>query len=96
MAQIEFVVPEAVINYFTNPRLGTGDTTGLTAVGSALASLLTRARWGVHSVRVTTNNAAVNEGVYATVTFGGGGATAGAWAESVYVRGTGTVRARSR
>ncbi len=94
MAQIEFVVPEAVTNFFTNPRLGTGDTTGLTAVGSALASLLTRARWGVYSVRVTTNNAAANEGVYATVAFAGPGAAAGAWSGSVYVRGAGTVRVR--
>jgi hypothetical protein len=89
MARIEFVVPEAVTNYFTNPRLGTGDTTGLTAVGSVLTSLLTRARWGVYSVRVVTNNAAVNEGVYATITFAAPGADAGAWAGSVYLRGEG-------
>ena len=95
MSQIEFVVPEAVINYFTNPRLGTGDTTGLTLVGSAISSVLTRARWGIYSVLVNTNGAAINEGVYATTTFLAPG-TGGTWAGSVYVRGAVTVRLRLR
>ncbi len=95
MAQIEFVVPEAVTNYFTNPRFGDGATTGLTLVGSAISSILTRARWGVYSVQVVTNGAAVNEGCYATVTFGAPG-TSGNWAGSVYLRGAGTVRIRLR
>lgn len=94
MAQIEFVVPEAVTNYFTNPRFGDGATTGLTAVGSALTSLLTRARWGVYSVRVVTNGAAANEGCYGTVTFAAPGTTDETWAGSVYIRGAGTVRVR--
>ena len=93
MAQIEFVVPEAVTNFFTNPRVGDG-VTGFTAVGSVRAAVLDRARWGNDSITVITFGAAVNEGVYATVVFGGGGAAAGAWSGSVYVRGAGTVRVR--
>ncbi len=93
MAQIEFVVPEAITNYFENPRVGDG-TTGFTAVGSARSEVFTRARWGKSSIQVVTNGAAINEGVYATTTFAAPGAAVGAWADSIYLRGAGTVRVR--
>lgn len=91
-ARLRFLVPEATINYVTNPSLRF-DTTGWTGVGVTETRTLDEARFGVASLKVVTDGLANREGVYFRVSELDG--VNDFVSESVYVRGTGTVRLRA-
>lgn len=91
MATLRILVPEATTNHIKNPQFRY-DTTGWNAVGSTLTRILTRARFGVAALQVVTNGSAVNEGAYYRVKTLQG--ISDQVTNSIYVRGTGTVRVR--
>jgi hypothetical protein len=82
--------PEDGTNLVTNPRLA-DNATGYLDNGATILRSLSRARWGRASLEVVTDGVGLQEGAYFRLdpqtqnTFYGG---------SVYVRGTGIVRAR--
>jgi hypothetical protein len=82
--------PEDRTNLVTNPRLA-DNATGYLDNGATILRSLSRARWGRASLEVVTDGVGLQEGAYFRLdpqtqnTFYGG---------SVYVRGTGIVRAR--
>jgi len=91
-ARLRFLVPEATINYVTNPSFRY-DTTGWTSVGATETRTLDEARFGVASLKVVTDGVANREGVYFRVSELDG--VNDFISVSVYVRGTGTVRLRA-
>lgn len=102
-AQFQIIKPEATINlitspsvegdviYFPIPPYGAGSVLGWEAVGSTLAQVIEPARFGTASLEVVTNGAAAGEGTYFRVD---PNTLDTNYTGSVYVRGTGRVRAR--
>jgi len=91
MVKFKILVPEATVNYITNPSLRY-DTTGWNAQGSAISRVLTRARFGIASLQVVSNGAALHEGASFRVS-----SLTGVNEQitvSAYVRGEGVVRIR--
>src|SRR5512138_3332926 len=91
MMTLRILTPEGTTNYIQNPS-ARYDTTGWVAGGSTLTRSLDQARFGVASLKVVTNGAALYEGIYYRVS-----ALAGfsdPITGSVYIRGTGRVRVR--
>jgi hypothetical protein len=91
MVNFAVLVPEATVNYVTNPALRY-DTTDWNAQGATLTRVLTRARFGIASLRVVTNGSALYEGAYFRVSALSG--VSEPITVSAYVRGTGRVRIR--
>lgn len=91
MMSLKLLVPDATVNYITNPQLRY-DTTGWNAQGSSISRVLTRARFGIASLEVTTNGAALNEGAFFRVSSLTG--VSEPITVSAYVRGSGKVRIR--
>ncbi len=91
MASLKVLIPEATINYVTNPSLRY-DTTGWNAQGSTITRVLDYARFGIASLKVLTAGSAVREGTYFRVSSLAG--VSEAITISVYVRGTGEIRIR--
>lgn len=91
MASLKILVPDATTNYVKNPSFRY-DTGGYTAVGSTLTRVLTRARFGIASMKVVTNGAAIGEGFHYRLTWLTG--IQSPITASVYLRGTGKVRLR--
>lgn len=88
---LKICVPEATTNYILNPAIRY-DTAGWNAVGSAISRTLDYARFGVASLKVVTNGAAIYEGTYYRVSSLSG--ISDPITVSVYVRGAGMVRIR--
>lgn len=63
MINLRILVPEATVNYITNPQFRYS-TTGWTTVGATLTRSLDFARFGIASGKVVTSGAALQEGVY--------------------------------
>ena len=91
MATLKILVPDGTTNYVYNPSLR-HDTIGWTAAGATLTRVLTRARFGIASLRVVTNGSALNEGAFFRVSNLTN--VSEPITVSAYVRGTGTVRIR--
>src|SRR5574342_954277 len=91
MVRFSALIPEATVNYVTNPSLRY-DTTGWNASGSTLTRVLTRARFGIASLQVVTAGSALREGAFfrvSVLTNVNEPITI-----SAYVRGAGRVRIR--
>lgn len=88
---LRILVPDATSNYVLNPQLRY-DTTGWTASGSSISRVLTRARFGVSSLKVVTSGSVLNEGVFFRASNLSG--ISDVLTASVYVRGSGKVRLR--
>lgn len=88
--KIRIYEPEAGTNLVTNPRLA-DNADGYLDNGATILRTLDRARWGRSSLEIVTDGVGLQEGAYFRLdpqtqnTF---------YAGSVYVRGTGIVRAR--
>lgn len=91
MLRFSALVPDATVNYVTNPALRY-DTTGWNAQGSAITRSLEQARFGIASLKVVTNGAATREGTFFRVSSLSN--ISEAITVSVYARGAGKVRAR--
>jgi len=91
MATIRILIPDATVNYIKNPALRY-DTTGWNAAGSAISRSLSYARFGIASLAITTNGAAVYEGAYYRVNDLSG--ISEPITASIYMRGSGKVRLR--
>lgn len=91
MFKLSILVPDATVNYIKNPSLRY-DTTDWNASGATLTRTLDAARFGVSSLKVVTNGAALNEGAYYRVNALVG--ISSPITSSIYVRGTGIVRLR--
>lgn len=91
MVELKILIPEATVNYITNPSLRY-DTTGWNAQGSSISRVLTRARFGISGLQVATNGAVVHEGASFRVSSLTG--FTGQITVSAYVRGDGQVRIR--
>ena len=93
MINLKILVPDSTTNYVTNPNFR-NNTTGWTTAGATLTRVLTKARFSIASGQVVTNGSVVNEGVYVRLT-----SLAGVnqpCTGSIYVLGSGKVRARLR
>lgn len=91
MINLRVLVPEATINYVTNPAFRY-NTDGWNVQGAALTRSLDFARFGIASGKVVTSGLAQHEGTYFRVS-----ALAGISENvtvSIYLRGTGKVRLR--
>lgn len=91
MLKLSLVVPDATVNYIENPNCRY-DTTGYNAAGATLTRSLDYARFGIASCRVVTGGTILREGMYYRVNALSG--LSGPLTASVYVSGTGIVRAR--
>lgn len=91
MVSLKILIPEATTNHITNPNIRY-DTTGWNAQGSTISRTLVQARFGVASLSVVTNGAALREGAYFRVSSLSG--ISNPITVSAYVRGTGKVRIR--
>ncbi|RPJ29150.1 MAG: hypothetical protein EHM33_01910 [Chloroflexi bacterium] len=91
MANLKILSPEGTTNYIKNPS-ARYDTTGWVANGSTLTRSLDFARFGIASLKVVTNGAALGEGISYRVTALAG--ISDPITVSVYVIGTGEVRIR--
>lgn len=91
MASLRILAPEGTTNYIENPAFRY-DTTGWTAVGSAISRTLDEARFNVASLKVATTGSALYEGAYYRVSKLAG--ISEAMTGSAYVRGSGRVRIR--
>lgn len=91
MPTLRALIPDATINYIKNPALRY-DTTDWNAQGSTISRVLTRARFGIASLKVVTTGSAVREGVYFRVSALSG--ISEPITVSAYVRGDGKVRIR--
>lgn len=88
---LKVLVPEATTNYIKNPSFRY-DTTDWNAVGSSCSRVLDHALYGIASMKIVTNGAALREGAYYRV-----GALIGVSEPitvSIYARGRGTVQLR--
>lgn len=92
MSEIQIFEPEATTNLVTNPRLA-DNANGYTASGSTISRTLQRARFGRASLQVVADGVVLNEGAFFLVN---PGTSLQSYAGSVYVRGSGIVRARLR
>lgn len=93
MINLKILVPDSTTNYVTNPNFR-NNTTGWTTAGATLTRVLTKSRFSIASGQVVTNGSVVNEGVYVRLT-----SLAGVnqpCTGSIYVLGSGKVRARLR
>lgn len=88
---LRVLVPEGTTNYITNPSIRYV-TTGWNAVGSSISRSLTKARFGIASLRVVTNGSAWYEGAFFRVSSLTG--VSDPITVSAYVLGTGRVRIR--
>ena len=91
MPTMRLLLPEGTTNYIKNPS-ARYDTTGWAADGSTITRTLDYARFGVSSLKIVTNGAALHEGAYYRVSALEN--ISEAIAVSIYVRGTGAVRLR--
>jgi len=91
MASLKVLTPDATKNYITNPQLRY-DASGWTAEGATITRVQTYARFGIASLQVVTNGAALREGAFFRVSSLSG--VSSSITVSVYVRGTGKVRLR--
>lgn len=91
MLKFSALIPDAVVNYITNPSLRY-DTTGWNAQGSTITRSLEQARFGIASLKVATNGSATREGAFFRVSVLAG--ISENITVSAYVRGTGKVRIR--
>lgn len=91
MTTLRILSPEATTNYIENPSFRY-DTVGWTAVGSSIERVLTYARFGISSLKISTNGAALYEGVYYRVNDLAG--ISDVITVSAYVRGKGEIRIR--
>ena len=91
MANIRILLPEETVNYVQNPSLRV-ETTGYTAVSSTITRDLTRARFGISSLKVVTSGLVNREGFFYRVSDLAG--ISDVITISVYVRGAGRVRTR--
>jgi hypothetical protein len=91
-ATLKILVPEATVNYILNPSFRYNADSPWTAVGSTISRTLDQALYGIASLKVITNGAALREGVYYRVN------SLAAISEpitvSAYVRGRGKVHIR--
>lgn len=91
MVNFSILVPDATVNYIENPNCRY-DTTGYNAAGATLTRSLDYARFGIASCQVVTAGSALREGMFYRVNSLQG--LSGPLTVSVYVIGTGSVRAR--
>lgn len=91
MTSLRVLIPDSTSNYVLNPQLRY-DTTGWAVSGSTITRVLTRARFGVASLRVVTTGSALREGAFYRVKNLSG--ISDSITASVYVRGAGKVRIR--
>ena len=92
MSRIQIFEPEGTTNLVTNPRLA-DNANSFTASGSTISRTLSRARFGRAALQAVTDGAILNEGAFFRVN---PATSQQSYAGSVYVRGSGTVRARLR
>lgn len=88
---LRVLVPDATVNYITNPSLRY-DTTGYNAVGSTISRTLDQARFGIASLKVVCNGSAIGEGAFYRVSSLSG--VSDYITASAYVRGQGKIRLR--
>lgn len=93
MINLKILVPDSTTNYVTNPNFR-NNTTGWTTAGSTLTRVLTKARFSIASGQVVTPGSVLNEGVYVRLTSLSG--INQPCTGSIYVLGSGKVRARLR
>lgn len=91
MARLKILLPDATVNYIKNPSLRY-DATDWSSQGSTVTRIISQARFGVASLQVVTNGAALHEGVYFRVSALDG--ISDVVTVSAYVRGSGLVRIR--
>lgn len=91
MVKLRALVPDATVNYIKNPAMRY-DTTDWNAQGATISRVLTRARFGVASLKVVTAGSALHEGAFFRVSSLSG--VSEPITVSAYVRGTGKVRIR--
>ena len=89
--RLRILVPEGTTNYVTNPSFRY-DTTDWNLVGSTITRVLDYARFGISALKVVTNGAALNEGVYFRTNDLNG--INDVLTASAYVRGVGDMRIR--
>lgn len=91
MARLRLCVPDGTLNYITNPSMRY-DTSDWNAQGATVTRTLARVRFGVASLQVVTDGAALHEGAYFRVSALDG--ISDTLTVSAYVRGTGVARIR--
>lgn len=91
MVKLRILVPDATVNYVTNPAMRY-DTSGWSVQGAAISRVLTRARFGMASLEVVTSGISLHEGAFFRVSSLSG--VSEPITVSAYVRGTGLVRIR--
>lgn len=91
MVKLRALVPDATVNYIKNPAMRY-DTTDWNVQGATISRVLTRARFGIASLKVVTAGSALHEGAFFRVSSLSG--VSEPITVSAYVRGTGKVRIR--